>query len=211
MSSGLDDITPRNAGRIVPQDASSHRGLAVWCTGLSGAGKSTLCRLLESILLTQNYRVQVLDGDEIRKQLSKDLGFSKEDRDEQIRRIGVMAHGLVQQGTIVLVAAISPYRAARLEVRQRIGRLIEVYVNAPLHTCIERDPKKLYALALHGKIESFTGISDPYEHPLEPDVECKTDVETTDESAAKVLMAIQCELQRLNKTTETIVANSSSD
>jgi adenylylsulfate kinase len=192
MSYNPDHVARRNE-----VDRPQHSGLAVWCTGLSGSGKTTICRALESTLLSQRYRVQVLDGDELRQHLSRDLGFSKEDRDEQVRRISLLAQPLVQQGIVVLIGAISPYRAARFEARQRIGTFIEVYVNAPLHTCIARDPKKLYAKALQGELDSFTGISDPYEPPLEPEVECKTDIETADESTAKVLLVIYKELQRL--------------
>ncbi len=197
MSLNLDDAMATQNINATPRDESAHVGLAVWCTGLSGAGKSTLCRALESALLQQNYKVQVLDGDELRQNLNRDLGFSKKDRDEQVRRISLLALSLVQQNVITLVAAISPYRAARLEARRRIGRLIEVYVNAPLKTCIERDPKNLYAAALQGRIQSFTGISDPYEPPLAPDAECKTDIESIDESVTKVLAKILNELSRL--------------
>jgi adenylylsulfate kinase len=137
------------------------------------------------------YPVQVLDGDEIRQHLSRDLGFSKADRDENVMRIGYVAQLLVQQNVTVLVAAISPYREARLQVKERIGSFLEVYVNASLAACMGRDPKRLYARALLGELRYFTGIEDPYEPPLEPDVECNTEEESCDESMNKVLAAIR--------------------
>jgi adenylylsulfate kinase len=170
---------------------SPPRGLAVWFTGLSGAGKTTLCRALEPELRAIGYPVQILDGDEIRQQLSRDLGFSKTDRDENVRRIGFVAEMLVRQNVIVLVAAISPYREARSDVRERIGSFLEVYVNASLATCIDRDPTRLYARALLGELRYVTGIEDPYEPPLQPDLECNTDEESCEESKTKVLAAIR--------------------
>jgi len=170
---------------------SPDRGLAVWFTGLSGAGKTTLCRTIEPQLSNIGYPVRVLDADEIRQRLSADLGYSKADRDENVRRISEAANILVRQNFIVLVAAISPYREARAQARDRIGSFLEVYVNASLAACIERDPKKLYARALRGELRYFTGIEDPYEPPLEPDVECNTELESCEESATKVLAAIR--------------------
>ncbi len=178
---------------------NTHRGLAVWFTGLSGAGKTTLCRALSVELRSRSYRVEVLDGDELRQTLCRDLGFSKSDRDENVRRIGAVAHQLADSGIVVLVAAISPYRDLRSEVRRSIGPFLEVYVNAPLAVCVERDPKGLYARALAGKIASFTGISDLYEEPLAPEVQCNTDVESICESTRKVLSAV---LQRLTPAAE---------
>jgi adenylylsulfate kinase len=172
------------------QATSPHGGLAVWFTGLSAAGKTTLCRALELKLRKLGHTVRVLDGEELRQHLSRDLGYSKADRDENVFRIGCLAHWFVQQNTIVLVAAISPYREARSRVREQIGSFLEVYVNAPLATCIQRDPKQLYARALLGKIQHFTGIDDPYEPPLAPDVECHTNREALEDSVAKVLTAI---------------------
>lgn len=165
-------------------------GLVVWFTGLSGAGKSTLCRGLEMELRTLCYPVEVLDADALRQGLSRDLGFSRADRDENVRRIGGLACFLALQNIIVLVAAISPYREARREARERIGAFLEVYVNAPLESCIARDPKGLYARALRGELRQFTGIDDPYEPPLNPEVECRTDRESCEESVNKVLAAI---------------------
>ncbi|WP_071517287.1 adenylyl-sulfate kinase [Geitlerinema sp. PCC 9228] len=169
------------------------RGVTIWFTGLSGAGKTTISRLVLDKLRSRGLRVELLDGDIVRQNLTKGLGFSKEDRDENIRRIGFVAHLLTRNGVIVLVSAISPYREIREEVRQRIGNFIEVYVNAPLQVCESRDVKGLYAQAREGKIKNFTGIDDPYEPPAKPDVECHTDQEKVEESAAKVIE--QLELQ----------------
>jgi adenylylsulfate kinase len=165
-------------------------GVTVWFTGLSGAGKTTICKAVEQKLLEQGYKVEVLDGDIVRQNLTKGLGFSKEDRDENIRRIGFVAQLLTRNGVIVLVAAISPYRDVRNEVRQKIGNFIEVYVNAPLDVCEQRDVKGLYQKARSGQIKNFTGIDDPYEAPTHPEVECKTAHENLDESVTKVLEAI---------------------
>ncbi|MCF6192527.1 MAG: adenylyl-sulfate kinase [Candidatus Hydrothermae bacterium] len=165
----------------------AERGVTIWLTGLSGAGKSTIARILEKELRARGEKVEVLDGDIIRTNLSRGLGFSKEDRDENIRRIGFVAHLLTRNGVKVIVAAISPYRAVRQEVRERIGDFVEVYVNAPLEVCEERDVKGLYRRARAGEIKNFTGIDDPYEPPDHPEVECRTDQETPEESAQKIL------------------------
>ena len=163
------------------------RGVTVWFTGLSGAGKTTISRKVEKVLRSRGYKIEILDGDIVRQNLTKGLGFSKEDRDENIRRIGFVSHILTRTGVIVLVSAISPYREIREEVRQRIGDFVQVYVNAPVEVCEERDVKGLYKKARSGEIKQFTGISDPYEDPQKPDVECRTDLETEEESVAKVL------------------------
>ena len=169
----------------------NQKGVTVWFTGLSGAGKTTLARAVYDELKRRGYRVEILDGDVVRQYLTKGLGFTKEDRDENIRRIGFVAHLLTRNGVIVLVAAISPYRETREEVRRKIGDFIEVYVNAPLEVCEQRDVKGLYKKAREGKIKNFTGISDPYEPPLNPEVECRTDLESVDESVAKVLKKLE--------------------
>lgn len=166
------------------------RGFTLWFTGLSGAGKTTLCCKVEEELRRRGYQLEVLDGDIVRQNLTKDLGFSKEDRDENIRRIGFVAHLLTRNNVVVLVSAISPYREAREEVGQRIGDFVEVYVNAPLQVCEGRDVKGLYKKARTGEIKHFTGISDPYEPPLNPTVECRTDIESLDESLFKVLQTL---------------------
>lgn len=174
------------------------RGVTVWLTGLSGAGKTTICQFLEKELRTQGYKVEVLDGDLVRQNLTKGLGFSQEDRDENIRRIGFVAHLLTRNDVIVLVSVISPYWASREEVKERIGDFIEVYVNAPLEVCEQRDVKGLYKKARAGEIKYFTGIDDPYEVPLNPEVECKTDRESIAQSATKVLKKLE-ELSYINK------------
>jgi adenylyl-sulfate kinase len=168
-----------------------HPGLTVWFTGLSGAGKSTLSASVAARLRAEGCRVETLDGDEVRAYLSKGLGFSRADRDENIRRIGFVAGLLAKHGVIVLVSAISPYRAARDEVRGRVGNFLEVFVNAPLEVCEARDVKGLYRRARRGEIAGFTGVSDPYEAPTAAEVECLTDRETVEESAEKVLRAIR--------------------
>lgn len=166
-------------------------GVTVWFTGLSGAGKTTIRMAVEQELRSQGYKVEVLDGDIVRQNLTKGLGFSKDDRDENIRRIGFVAHLLTRNDVIVLVSAISPYRTIRDEVRQKIGNFIEVYVNAPLEVCEQRDVKGLYKKARAGEIKQFTGIDDPYEPPISPEVECKTDRETLEDCTAQVLTAMR--------------------
>lgn len=142
-----------------------HKGVTIWFTGLSGAGKTTISREVEARLRAQGYKVEVLDGDVVRTHLTKGLGYTKEDRDENIRRIGFVAHLLTRNGVIVIVSAISPYRAIREEIRAKIGNFVEVYVNAPLEVCEARDVKGLYKKARAGEIKMFTGIDDPYEPP----------------------------------------------
>jgi adenylylsulfate kinase len=168
-----------------------HPGLTVWFTGLSSAGKTTLSQAVQERLLAMGYKVESLDGDVVRQHLCKGLGFTKEDRDENIRRIGFVAGLLSRNGVIVLVSAISPYRAARDQLRLDIGAFAEVYVNAPLEVCEQRDVKGLYRKARAGQISRFTGIDDPYEAPLAPEVECRTDRESLAESAEKVLGYIE--------------------
>jgi bifunctional enzyme CysN/CysC len=175
--------------------AQPHRGLTVWFTGLSASGKTTLCRAVHERLAARGCRLEVLDGDTVRKHLSKGLGFSREDRNENIRRIGFVAGLLTRNGVIALAAAISPYRAVRDEVRASIGDFVEVYVNAPLEVCEGRDPKGLYRKARAGQLPAFTGIDDPYEPPLHPEVECRTDRESLEECIAKVLAAIDRALE----------------
>jgi adenylylsulfate kinase len=181
----------------------NHRGVTVWLTGLSGAGKTTICQELEHRLREGGYKLEVLDGDVVRTNLTKGLTFSKEDRDENIRRIGFVAHLLTRNNVIVLVSAISPYRSARDEVRNKIGDFIEVYVNAPLTICEQRDVKGLYKKVREGQIKNFTGIDDPYEPPLNPDIECRTDEETLEESVNKVLSKVKL---HINLTKEIFAA-----
>ena len=163
------------------------RGFTLWFTGLSGAGKSTLANAVIGKLQAHGKLVEILDGDEVRTNLSKGLGFSKEDRDTNIRRIGYVAHLLSRNGAVAITAAISPYRAIRDEVRQRIGDFVEVYVRCPLETLVARDVKGLYKKALAGEIKEFTGVSDPYEEPLNPEVVVDSSRETVDESVNIIL------------------------
>jgi adenylyl-sulfate kinase len=165
-------------------------GFVVWFTGLSGAGKSTLAHALAVRLQAAGQKVEILDGDVVRENLSQGLGFSREDRDINIRRIAFVAKLLARNGVIVIVAAISPYRAARDEARESIGNFIEVHVQCPIDELVRRDTKGLYARALAGSLPNFTGISDPYEAPLAPDVTVRTDLESLDESLSKILAAI---------------------
>ncbi|MDB9314997.1 adenylyl-sulfate kinase [Spirulina sp. CS-785/01] len=163
------------------------RGVTLWFTGLSGAGKTTISQEVAKRLRSQNYKLEVLDGDIVRTNLTKGLGFSKEDRDENIRRIGFVSQLLTRNGVFVIVSAISPYREVREEVRRRIGDFLEVFVNAPLSVCEDRDVKGLYKRARAGEIKQFTGIDDPYEPPNNPEIECRTDQETLEESVEKVM------------------------
>ncbi len=167
------------------------QGVTLWLTGLSGAGKTTIAQKLTETLRTHSSKVEILDGDIIRQNLTKGLGFSKADRDENIRRIGFVAHLLTRNGVFVVVSAISPYAEIRKEVRDRIGNFIEIFVNAPLAVCEERDVKGLYAKARAGEIKGFTGIDDPYEAPTDPDVECRTDLESLEESVGKIMDALR--------------------
>src|SRR6186713_2215277 len=162
-------------------------GVTIWFTGLSGAGKTTLSQAVAAKLKEDGYKFETLDGDIVRQNLSKGLGFSKEDRDENIRRIGFVAHLLTRNDVIVLVAAISPYRNIREEIRQRIGRFVEVFVSAPLSVCEERDPKGLYQKARAGKLKGFTGIDAPYEAPEDPEITVRTDQQSPAESVAAIL------------------------
>jgi adenylyl-sulfate kinase len=163
----------------------------VWLTGLPSAGKSTLARLLEKELTRRAWRVEVLDGDEVRLRLTKGLGFSKEDRHENIRRISFVAKLLARHGVATITAAISPYRESREEARREIQRFVEVYVKCPLQMCVQRDVKGLYRKALTGEIANFTGISDPYEEPLSPEVTVETDRGTAEESVARIVARLE--------------------
>ncbi len=167
------------------------QGFTLWFTGLSGAGKTTLTNEIVPQLKARGLKVEVLDGDEVRTNLSKGLGFSKEDRDTNIRRIGYVARLLSRNGVAVIVAAISPYREVRDEIRQDIeangATFVEVFVKASLDTLVQRDVKGLYKKAIAGEIANFTGVSDPYEEPLTPEILVASDTEAIAESAAKII------------------------
>lgn len=169
----------------------SERGFTLWFTGLSGAGKSTLAGAVAAELRNRGVRVEILDGDEVRENLSKGLGFSRADRDTNVRRIAYVAKLLTRNGVGVITAAISPYREAREEARRQIGNFVEVYVKASLEECIRRDVKGLYQKALAGQIPQFTGVSDPYEEPLNPELVVETERETVAESAARVIRRLE--------------------
>lgn len=165
-----------------------HKGCTLWFTGLSGAGKSTISEVVEKRLRELGMKVETLDGDVVRTHLSKGLTFSKEDRDINIRRIGWLCQVLTRNNVVAIAAAISPYRAIREEVRGMMGEgFIEIYVAAPLEACEERDVKGLYKKARAGEIPNFTGVSDPYEPPVNPEVTCETHKESLEESVQKVL------------------------
>lgn len=178
-------------------------GVTIWFTGLSGAGKSTISQAVEKELRSLGLKVEALDGDVVRQNLTKGLGFSKADRDENIRRVGFVAHLLTRNQVIVLVSAISPYREIRDEVRQKIGNFVEIYVNTPLEICEKRDVKGLYKKARAGEIKNFTGIDDPYEPPLTPELECRTDLQSLEESVSQVLAKLR-ELGYLSLTTDKV-------
>ena len=166
----------------------SNNGFTLWFTGLSGAGKSTLAQYITPILKDKGCKVEILDGDEIRENLSKGLGFSKEDRDTNIRRIGYVANMLSRNGVVAITAAISPYRDVRDEIRKRSqAAFVEVFVDAPLDVLEGRDTKGLYKKARAGIIKNFTGVSDPYEAPHKAEVVLKTGEESIEASAAKIL------------------------
>jgi adenylylsulfate kinase len=166
-------------------------GYTLWFTGLSGAGKSTLSVAVAGVLRERGQRVEVLDGDVVRTNLSKGLGFSREDRDTNIRRIGFVANLLSRNDVVAVVAAISPYRATRAEVRADIGRFVEVHVRCSLEELIRRDVKGLYQRALRGEVAQFTGVSDPYEPPLNPEVVVDTDQESVEQSVGKIVSALE--------------------
>ena len=175
------------AEQVIEKRLTLARGFTLWLTGLSGAGKSTLAAAVSKELRDRGIPVEVLDGDEVRQNLSKGLGFSREDRDTNIRRIGYVAKLLARNGVAVITAAISPYRAIRDEVREEIGAFVEVYVKASLDQCVRRDTKGLYRRALAGEIPQFTGVSDPYEEPLSPELVIDTESEQIANSASRVI------------------------
>jgi adenylyl-sulfate kinase len=173
---------------------SIDQGFTVWFTGLSGAGKSTIAERLEIELVRRGRAVEVLDGDVVRTHLSKGLGFSKEDRDTNIRRIAFVAKLVTRHGGAVITAAISPYAEIRDEAREdisRVGGFVEVYVECPLDELVRRDVKGLYEKAIRGEIKNFTGVSDPYEAPVNPEVVVHTAVETVEDSVEKIIRKLE--------------------
>jgi adenylylsulfate kinase len=166
-------------------------GFVLWLTGLSGAGKSTIAAKLAPALAERGHRVELLDGDEVRTNLCQGLGFTREDRDTNIARIGYVAGKLAKHGVAVLVAAISPYQQARDRVRASVDTFVEVHVAAPVAICAQRDPKGLYAKALAGELHNFTGVSDPYEPPLAPELVLPTETQSVDDSVHQVLGWLQ--------------------
>lgn len=167
------------------------KGFTLWFTGLPCSGKSTLAKKVEEILLERGLNVELLDGDDVRKNLSKGLGFSKEDRDTNIRRIGYVCKLLSRNGVVAIAAAISPYRQVREENRKAIDRYVEVYVKAPVEVLTQRDVKGMYKKALAGELPNFTGISDPYEEPVSPEIVVETDKETVEESTNKIIRTLE--------------------
>ena len=177
---------------VSPDTSGQALGFTIWLTGLSGAGKSTISALLATELRRRGQRVEILDGDEVRANLSQELGYSREDRETNIRRVGWVCELLVRNGVIAIAALVSPYRESRNNVRRRVGRFVEVHVTAPWDVLADRDVKGLYGRAAAGEIPNFTGLDDPYEPPLEPEVVCYSDGrETPEGSAARVLRVVE--------------------
>jgi adenylyl-sulfate kinase len=170
---------------------TEQQGVTIWFTGMSGAGKTALAVPLEEALRERGLKVERLDGDIVRESLTRDLGFSKEDRDKNIERVTFVAKLLTRNGVAVLCSFISPYRQVRAKVREEVGGFVEVYCYAPLETLVERDVKGLYRKALAGEIKNFTGVSDPYEAPENPDVTIDSSVETIEESLSKILVKLE--------------------
>lgn len=166
-------------------------GFVIWLTGLSGAGKTTIALALEAELKARGLYLERLDGDTVREGLTRDLGFSKADRDKNIERVSFVAKLLSRNGVGVIASFISPYREARQKVRENTTNFVEVYVNAPLDVCAERDVKGLYAKAFAGELKEFTGVDDPYEPPEAPEVVVYTDQETVQESTERILQYLE--------------------
>ncbi|HYK85837.1 MAG TPA: adenylyl-sulfate kinase [Ktedonobacteraceae bacterium] len=169
----------------------ANTGFTIWFTGLSGSGKSTLSEIIETRLKARGRNIEVLDGDIVRTHLSKGLGFSREDRDTNIKRIAFVCSLLTRNNVICISAAIAPYREAREWARKEIGNFVEVYVKCPLEVCRQRDVKGLYKLVDEGKIKNFTGVDDPYEEPEHPELVIETDKETVEESVARIFAKLE--------------------
>ncbi len=166
-------------------------GFTIWFTGLSGSGKSTLSGIIEQRLKERGHNIEVLDGDVVRTHLSKGLGFSREDRDTNIKRIAFVANLLSRNGVICISAAIAPYREARAWARNEIGNFVEIYVKCPLDVCRQRDVKGLYKLVDEGKLKGFTGVDDPYEEPEHPELVVETDKESVEESVQRIFARLE--------------------
>lgn len=177
--------------KVKGKKSDEQKGFTVWFTGLPCSGKSAVADRVAAMLKERSLKVERLDGDIVRQSLTRDLGFSREDRNENIRRVTFVAKLLTRNGVAVLTSFISPYREVRAYARKEIGNFVEAYVKCPVEVCMERDVKGMYEKAIKGEIKEFTGISDPYEEPLDPEILLETDKETMEESAAKVI-------QRLN-------------
>jgi adenylylsulfate kinase len=169
----------------------AHKGFTLWFTGLSGSGKSTISERVALRLQKMGLPVEILDGDIVRTHLSKGLGFSQEDRDVNIKRVGFVCQLLTRNGVPNIASVISPYRAARDYNRQKIKNFVEVYVACPVEVCAQRDVKGLYQKAMAGEIKHFTGVDDPYEEPFNPEITCHTDKESVEESVEKVVKKLQ--------------------
>jgi len=180
-------LTPDVDERNSMDKGKEQKGVTLWFTGLPCSGKSAVADLVAKILKERSYRVERLDGDIVRQSLTRDLGFSKSDRDENIRRVTFVSKLLTRNGVFVLTSFISPYREIRDQARREIGHFIEIYTKCSLDVCMQRDVKGMYKKAMRGEIKEFTGVSDPYEEPLKPEILLNTDQETPEESAALVL------------------------
>jgi adenylylsulfate kinase len=175
------------------------KGFGVWLTGLPASGKTTIARALEKILREKGLNVEVLDGDEVRRNLSPDLGFTKKDRETHAKRVAYVTKLLVRNGVAVIVGLISPFRNFREHARNLIGNFVEVWVKCPIEECMRRDPKGLYKKAINGEINDLTGIQDPYEEPLNPEVTVDTSKESLEESVNKIIKKLE-ELKYLPPT-----------
>ncbi len=169
----------------------ANQGFTIWFTGLSGSGKSTLSEVIEQRLKARGRNVEVLDGDIVRTHLSKGLGFSREDRDTNIKRIAFVCGLLTRNGVVCISAAIAPYREAREWARKEIGNFVEVYVKCPIEVCRQRDVKGLYKLVDEGKLKGFTGVDDPYEEPEHPELIVETSKETVEESVNRIFAKLE--------------------
>ena len=167
------------------------KGVTLWFTGLPCSGKSAIADIVAEKLKAQGLRAERLDGDVVRQDLTRDLGFSKADRDENIRRVTFVAKLLARNGVAVLVSFISPYREMRDRARQQISSFVEIYVKCPMEVCAKRDVKGMYQKAMRGEIKEFTGVNDPYEEPLHPELVLETDKETLDQSVEKTMAKIK--------------------